>query len=157
MNVIIPLGGIGNRFQKEGYDKPKPFIDILGKEMLLWVTEHLNLSSDDSLVMVFNPAFMDIDKYMADVIKTKYPSVILVELPGPTRGAAETVLFGLKGISQDMRNRPCMLCDGDSFYTVDIVSLYRKVSATHNASFTFVDTQPKPIYSYVTVTEGLAM
>ena len=43
-----------------------------------------------------------------------------------------------------------MLCDGDTFYTADIVSMYRAVSATHNATFTFCDTQPKPIYSYVT-------
>jgi dTDP-glucose pyrophosphorylase len=44
-----------------------------------------------------------------------------------------------------------MLVDGDCFYTTDIVSLYREVSATHNATFTFHDTQQKPIYSYVTV------
>ena len=42
-----------------------------------------------------------------------------------------------------------MLCDGDTFYTADIVSRYRAVAATHNGTFCFVDTQPKPIYSYV--------
>jgi hypothetical protein len=44
-----------------------------------------------------------------------------------------------------------MLVDGDCFYTTDIVGMYREVSATHNATFTFHDTQQKPIYSYVTV------
>jgi len=29
--------------------------------------------------------------------------------------------------------------------------MYRPVSVTHNATFTFHDTQPKPIYSYVTI------
>jgi len=47
-----------------------------------------------------------------------------------------------------------MLCDGDCFYTTDIVSMYRAVSATHNATFTFEDKQPKPIYSYVTTSPG---
>lgn len=44
-----------------------------------------------------------------------------------------------------------MLVDGDCFYTTDIIGMYRAVSATHNATFTFHDTQLKPIYSYVTV------
>ena len=68
-----------------------------------------------------------------------------------------------------------MLCDGDCFYTADIVSKYRAVCGTHNGTFVFRDTQskvrrgsslplclpsitnpalstvsPKPIYSYVT-------
>jgi capsule biosynthesis phosphatase len=44
-----------------------------------------------------------------------------------------------------------MLVDGDAFYTVDIVSMYRAISTKAGGSFCFRDTQPKPIYSYVTV------
>jgi NDP-sugar pyrophosphorylase family protein len=29
INVIIPLGGKGERFQKEGYNKPKPLMNIM--------------------------------------------------------------------------------------------------------------------------------
>ena len=59
------------------------------------------------------------------------------------------MLLGLQGLTAAQRDRPCMLCDGDTFYTADIVSRYRAVAATHNGTFCFVDTQPKPIYSYV--------
>ena len=31
MNIIIPLGGKGQRFLKNGYTKPKPLIKILDK------------------------------------------------------------------------------------------------------------------------------
>ena len=178
MNIIIPLGGIGSRFTSAGYDKPKPFINVLGKEMIFWVIDNLHLSQADHLIIVYNPSFMEMGKYMTEVFKVKYPNAQLVELKGPTRGAAETVLIGLQeGIMKKNNNRkrserrdddddnssndtnyindqlskPCMLCDGDSFFTQDIVSKYRKISKTHNATFTFVDTQPKPIYSYVTV------
>ena len=34
MNIIVPLGGIGSRFQKEGYARPKPFVCVLGKQVL---------------------------------------------------------------------------------------------------------------------------
>ena len=31
MNIIIPLGGKGERFLTQGYDKPKPLIKIFDK------------------------------------------------------------------------------------------------------------------------------
>ena len=152
MNIIVPLGGIGNRFQQEGYSRPKPFVRILGKEMILWVLDNLKLATQDTLIIVFNPMFLDMDVFMREVVSEKYPRSILVELPGPTRGAAETVLYGLRsGLSEVDRARPCILCDGDCFYTADIVSMYRDVSEEYNATFTFHDTQSKPIYSYVRV------
>merc|ERR1712196_465601 len=76
----------------------------------------------------------------------------LVELGGPTRGAAETVLLGIQGMSPELQARPIMLCDGDCFYTKDIVSMYRPIAAKNqNGVFFFNDTQPKPIYSYIKV------
>lgn len=39
------IQGAGNRFAKEGYIKPKPFIDALGKPMNVRVLE--NLKFDD--------------------------------------------------------------------------------------------------------------
>ena len=62
INVIIPLGGLGSRFQKEGYlTRPKPFVRVLGKEMILWVVDNLSIRSDDGLVLVYNPSWMSMD------------------------------------------------------------------------------------------------
>lgn len=41
MNIIIPLGGKGERFYKEGFDKPKPLIKILSKPMIFHVIDRL--------------------------------------------------------------------------------------------------------------------
>ena len=90
-----------------------------------------------------------------EMVVQHVPGTILVELPGPTRGAAETVRIGLEGLTASQRSRPTMLVDGDAFYTVDIVSMYRAISATSGGSFCFRDTQPKPIYSYVTCVRGV--
>mmetsp|Transcript_22 Transcript_22/g.21 ORF Transcript_22/g.21 Transcript_22/m.21 type:complete len:372 (-) Transcript_22:392-1507(-) len=84
-----------------------------------------------------------------EILQKHFPKSILVKLPGPTRGAAETVLFGLEGMPATLRDRPVMLVDGDTIYTYDIVSAYRTVATKgQSASFVFYDTQPKPIYSY---------
>lgn len=152
VNVIVPLGGLGSRFQKEGYlTRPKPFVPVLGKPMILWVLENLTMGTEDKLVIVYNPAFMSIGNFMKEVVGERFPECKFVELPGPTRGAAETVLFGLKGLDEDDRKRPTMLVDGDTFYTADIVGKFREVASTHNAVFCFHDTQETPIYSYITL------
>ena len=168
INVIIPLGGLGSRFQKEGYlTRPKPFVRVLGKEMILWVVDNLSIRSDDGLVLVYNPSWMSMDVFMREILAAKYPQATLVELPGPTRGAAETVMLGLRGLDERVRGRATLLADGDTFYTADIVNWFREASARpaapydfpltprlsqvapkHNAVFCFHDTQPKPIYSY---------
>ena len=147
VTVMIPLGGIGSRFQKEGYTMPKPFISVLGKPMIMWVLDSLKLGPNDSLVIVYNPGWMS-PKFW-ELARGKYPKLQLVELPGPTRGAAETVQIGLRGLSKKLRSQPVMLVDGDCFYDEDIVSTYRAISATSNGVFYFVDTQPKPMYSYI--------
>lgn len=98
LTVVIPLGGLGSRFAKEGYSmRTKPFVRVLGKEMILWLTDNLKLRKDDALVVVYNPDFSNIKACMEGILKTKlWDRVSFVELKGPTRGAAETVLIGLQ-------------------------------------------------------------
>ena len=80
MNIFIPLGGLGTRFQKQGFVRPKPFVRVLGKAMLSWVIEHIKLKSDDSLIIIFDPQFLSINKYMTEIIKPFFPNCIFVEV-----------------------------------------------------------------------------
>ena len=115
--------------------------------MILWVLDNLKLKPEDAVVIVYDPNFIPPKAW--EPIQSAYPNLITVKLDGPTKGAAETVLLGLSGIPRPLRERPVMLVDGDTFYEEDIVTQYRDVSSTANAVFYFVDTQPKPIYSYI--------
>ena len=52
MFIIIPLGGKGERFKKEKYEKPKALIPIFEKPILYYLLDNLdlkmiNLSSND--------------------------------------------------------------------------------------------------------------
>ena len=42
MNIIIPLGGKGERFLKNGYTQPKPLIPILEKCMIDHVLDNIS-------------------------------------------------------------------------------------------------------------------
>ena len=41
IHLVIPMAGLGSRFEKEGYTTPKPFLPIHGKCMYKWVVENM--------------------------------------------------------------------------------------------------------------------
>jgi len=43
MNIVIPMAGLGSRFQAAGYTFPKPLIEVWGEPMISLVIKNLNL------------------------------------------------------------------------------------------------------------------
>ena len=54
MNIVIPIGGKGERFSKKGYLQPKPLIQILDKRMIEYVIDNLTLTSEDKVFIIYN-------------------------------------------------------------------------------------------------------
>ena len=80
---MIPLGGIGSRFQKEGYAAPKPFVRILGREMILWILDSLNPMVGDELVIVYNPNFMDcMEELMRTIVLRELKKILANKIFG---------------------------------------------------------------------------
>ena len=104
INVVIPMAGLGSRFAKAGYQKPKPFIDVAGKPMIARVIENLyypgaryiligrneHLHNEAELVKqissAYNATFLGIDKltegsvctvlFARDIINCSLPLLI---------------------------------------------------------------------------------
>ncbi len=95
MNVLIPMAGLGQRFQAAGYDKPKPLIDVFGKPMIERVTDSLK-ASDINYIFVAQQqhAEMGLEDFLTPVGKV----VWLNEL---TEGAACTTLLAKEYINND--------------------------------------------------------
>lgn len=153
MNVIIPLGGMGERFFNEGYSKPKPLIQILGKPMILHVVDNLKLDKDDKLIIIYNKC---LDKYgFSNLIKQYCKNAILIDLNIQTEGAVETILYGLECIKKTnntLLNNKTIIIDGDTVYNIDIFSYFR--NEEHNSVICFNDNGIDPIYSYVKIDEN---
>lgn len=60
MNIVIPCGGLGDRFAKDGYIDPKPLIPAMGRPILSWLLEGLPFSKDDTLLVAYN---VDLEKW----------------------------------------------------------------------------------------------
>jgi len=145
MNIIIPLGGKGERFAKEGYLNPKPLINVLNKEMIFWVLDNLNFQKDDMIFIVYSS---DLDQQnFTEVIRDRYKQIVCVPVNFQTSGAVETVSIGIKTILRMSLHKKCVLLDCDTFYTHDILSVVRNTQ--DNLVFYTKKDNEKPIYSYI--------
>lgn len=142
MIVLIPLGGIGNRFKKENYTKPKALIDVLGKPILYYLIENLN----KDIKLLYIPYNKEYDKHdFENLLIHDFPHIQFkfLKLEKNTLGAAHTINIALNQLNiQDM---PILCLDSDAFYTIDIIKLWNG----ENKIFNFIDTQENPIFSYI--------
>jgi len=143
MNIIIPLGGKGERFFKAGYTVPKPLIPVFDKAMIFHVLDHLSISSEDS-VYIFYHNLLDEHGFVSIVLE-KYPAVQFIPIPYQTSGSVETILLGLE--KNNSEHKKCVLLDCDTFYTEDILGMVRQCS--NNMVFYVRREGEKPIYSYI--------
>lgn len=147
MNIIIPIGGIGERFKCDGYNVPKPLIKINGKEMIFYLLDNLKTRDDDDIYIIYHNNF---DNYNFEtIIKNKYANIIFIKLRKNTCGASETILYGLDKVIN--LNKKTITLDCDTFYFCDIIDTFG--NQNDNAIFCFYDKQLEPLYSYIDINE----
>jgi len=147
MNLIIPIGGKGERF-KNNYIHPKPFINIYGHSMIFWLIDNLNLTKDDN---VYIGIMEDIcDEFGLEFKLTKeYPdlSFKIVKLIYQTRGPVETLFTILQTFSDKELDKPVLSLDCDTLYFDDIINKFKINNSS--CSFYFDATTKPEIFSYL--------
>jgi capsule biosynthesis phosphatase len=149
MNIIIPIGGIGQRFKEDGYITPKPLINVLGDPMICHLIKGLSVTENDTITIIYN---QDLKSYnFEELIRFKFPdmNLMFISLDGVTKGASETILFGLENLDLEM-DENFIILDCDTFYDDDILEKYRGCS-NKNTIFYFNDNQELPIFSYIKI------
>jgi len=146
MIIIIPLGGTGERFKKNGYKKPKALINVFGKPILFYLLDNLSIENIDYIYIPYNKEYADYN--FESLLKKNYPTVNFkfFMLKNNTRGAAETLNIAINNLNEDI-DKPVLCLDSDNFYLCDIINKWNGI----NAVFTISDYNPQPIYSYVKV------
>jgi len=146
MNIILPIGGKGERFFREGYVKPKPLIPVFSKTMIETVIDNLTFAKEDHVFIIYQK---DLDNFgFCDLIARKYPQIHLIKMEHHTKGAVETLAIGIQEIIDTFsHNKKTLLLDCDTFYTQDVCSIFRLTQ--DNTVFYTKNTNPNPIYSYI--------
>jgi capsule biosynthesis phosphatase len=153
MFLIIPLGGLGERFKNNGYIAPKPLINVMGTPIICWLLNNLNIK-DNKIKNVIIPYNNMLSNYnFEDMLKKIYPCInfTFIELCNNTKGPVETIKIALTKFNNDNDNNledcPIISLDGDNFYTIDILKIWNK----DNMLFAFNDNIEEPIYSYMQI------
>lgn len=146
MNIIIPIGGLGNRFKNQNYCTPKPLINVLGQPLIIWVLQNLQLDKDDKIFIIYNSILENFN--FEDIIKHnfKFDNVFFNKINFITRGSAETVLCGLSNFNLDL-DKLTLCIDCDTFYEENIIGISKEKN--ENLIFYFHDEQQHQIYSYI--------
>jgi dTDP-glucose pyrophosphorylase len=148
INIVIPMAGEGSRFAKAGYDKPKPFIDVAGKPMIVRVMENLNCR-DARFILIGRKDHLERESELVKQIEEKY-NALFIGIDKLTEGTACTVLFARKYINSD---EPLLVANSDQIVDISIQefvddSLRRKIDGS---ILTFTDHELNPKWSFAKV------
>lgn len=115
--LILPLAGRGSRFSMEGYDKPKPLIEVDNKPMII--------SAVGCLPKTKNQVFICLEEHvnqykLDETIKNYYPSSSVVSINTITEGQACTCEIGINEGNVNLDN-PILIsaCDNGVYYDAD--------------------------------------
>ena len=114
--LLLPIAGLGSRFQKEGYEMPKPLIKVSGKPMAVQALMDLPLTDKQKFVLRE-------DMYGINLLQEALQkNVIAAEfsiLDHITDGQASTCVEGANGLAM---NEPVTIaaCDNGMIYDSDL-------------------------------------
>ena len=141
MKILIPMAGEGSRFKAEGFQYPKPLIDVNGKPMIQRVVENLDFNSE----YIFLVRKEHLEKYdgLGDTLKiiTNNKSKIVV-VDSLTDGAACTALLAKELINSD---EDLLIANSDQIidFQANNFNLMKTLTEVDGIIFTFNAVHPK--------------
>jgi UDP-N-acetylglucosamine diphosphorylase / glucose-1-phosphate thymidylyltransferase / UDP-N-acetylgalactosamine diphosphorylase / glucosamine-1-phosphate N-acetyltransferase / galactosamine-1-phosphate N-acetyltransferase len=150
-NIVIPMAGQGSRFSKVGYEKPKPFIDVNGKPMIVRVLENLEYP-DARYILIARKEHMEKEPEIVRQIENEFNAIFL-PIDKLTEGTACTVLYARKYINND---ELLLIANSDQIVDVRIADfiddcIERKLDGS---ILTFIDKHKDPKWSFAKIDEN---
>lgn len=145
INIVIPMAGLGSRFASVGYEKPKPFIDVNGKPMIVRVLENLNYP-DANYILIARKEHLEREKALVQQIEKEY-NVTFIGIDKLTEGTACTVLYARKYINNDL---PLLIANSDQIVDVSIPKFIDNCFERNldGSILTFKDLELNPKWSF---------
>lgn len=145
LNIVIPMAGEGSRFRKAGYENPKPFIDILGKPMIKWVMENLDVPGAH-YILIARKEHIDAEGKLVALLEKEFP-VTIITVDQLTQGTACTVLFARKNINNDV---PLLIANSDQWVEFSLDNMLKDADNNNwdGSILTFTDKEMNPKWSF---------
>lgn len=153
LQILMPMGGLGQRFRDAGINTPKPLIDVLGTPMFKKA-----LASYDSYPGEKRHIFVirkdtDDEYKLGDQIREILPNAQIKVLDHNTRGAVETCMVAEEFIDPEL---PLVIMDCDIAFDAgnyfDLIQESVKTNTYDGLLLSFDSDQPR--YSYAEIDEN---
>jgi dTDP-glucose pyrophosphorylase len=150
INIVIPMAGAGSRFSQAGYLKPKPFIDVNGKPMIVHVLENLAYPQA-RYILIARKEHMDAEAALVQQIERDF-NAIFIPIDKLTEGTACTVLYARRHINNE---RPLLIANSDQIVDMRIADFIDdcQLRKLDGSILTFVDEKRDPKWSFAKVDE----
>lgn len=153
LQILMPMGGLGQRFRDAGINTPKPLIEVFGTPMFKKALASYDAyPGEKEHIFVIRKDTND-EYQLADSIQSILPDAKIKVLDHNTRGAVETCLVAEEFID---KNNPLVIMDCDIAF--EATEYFEKVGqAISNNNFdglllSFTSTDPR--YSFAKVDEN---
>ena len=145
INIVIPMAGLGSRFAKDGYEKPKPFIDVNGKPMIIRVLENLAYPNAN-YILIGRKEHLEQEKELVKQIEQNY-KVTFIGIDKLTEGTVCTVLYARKYINSES---PLMIANSDQIIDSSIANFIDDCFERNldGSILTFRDQELNPKWSF---------
>jgi len=151
ISIVIPMAGQGSRFAKAGYEKPKPFIDVNGKPMIVRVLENLAYP-EARYILIARKEHMDKEAELVKQIEKEF-NAIFITIDKLTEGTACTVLYARKYINND---EPILIANSDQIVDMNISDFIDdcKKRKLDGSILTFIDEFKDPKWSFAKIDDN---
>lgn len=153
LHLIMPMGGAGTRFFKNGFVTPKPLIEINGRPFFYWATRSIEkyVELADITFVVLRQHIME---FQIDKVILKYfpeAKIEAVDFKEVKAGPVKTCLAGLKKIND---NQPILFNDCDHMFACKMFTedMNKGTWDYDGALLTFESNQPQ--FSYIEYENG---
>jgi UDP-N-acetylglucosamine diphosphorylase / glucose-1-phosphate thymidylyltransferase / UDP-N-acetylgalactosamine diphosphorylase / glucosamine-1-phosphate N-acetyltransferase / galactosamine-1-phosphate N-acetyltransferase len=150
MNIVIPMAGEGSRFKNEGYKKPKPFIDVAGKPMIMRVLDNLKIPGGN-FILIGRKKHLEQENRLVNEIINNY-NATFVAIEKLTEGTACTILYARKYINND---EPLLIANADQIVDIDITNFIKNCKERNldGSILTFIENSKDSKWSYAKIND----
>jgi NDP-sugar pyrophosphorylase family protein len=142
------MAGAGSRFSTAGYTKPKPFIDVAGKPMIVRVLENLAYPNA-RFFLIARQEHIEAEAELSKQIERDF-NASFIPISNLTEGTACTVLYARKHINND---QPLLIANSDQIIDIDISEFIKDCSnrSLDGSILTFIDEKRDPKWSFARI------
>ena len=151
IQLVVPMSGIGKRFQDAGYNTPKPLIKIRGKEIINHVVNMFE--KIERVIFICNEDHLnDKNLNLRKILKNLHPKTTIISIKPHKKGPIHAVLEA-ESILDSFTPTIVNYCDFNSFFNFPNFINHLKKDNPDGCVFTYTGFHPHMLkntnYAYV--------